>query len=282
MEYALEIKGLTKSYGDFVLDAVDIRLPGGCIMGFIGENGAGKTTTIKLILDLIFKDEGSVSILGYEGDNTYKIVKENIGVVLDECNFPEVLNAKEINMIMKRIYKTWDENKFLGYLERFNLNVKKQVKEYSRGMKMKLAIAVALSHDSKILILDEATSGLDPLVREEILDVFLEFIQDESHSIFMSSHIISDLEKVCDYITLIHHGKLVFSAPKDDLIEKFVLLKCSESELADLPPNAIYGIKKNSFGVEALVERRVVSDQHVVDRANIEDIMIYHIKEVSA
>lgn len=282
MEYALELKGLTKSYGDFTLDALDIRLPGGCIMGFIGENGAGKTTTIKLILELIFKDEGSVSILGYEGEKAYKVVKENIGVVLDECNFPEILNAREINHMMKRVYKTWDSNIFYDYMARFKLDTKKQLKAYSRGMKMKIAIAVALSHASKILILDEATSGLDPLVREEILDVFLEFIQDESHSIFMSSHIISDLEKVCDYITLIHHGKLVFTAPKDELIEKFVLLKCSESELKEIPPNAVYGIKRNHFGIEALVERSVLTKDHVFDRASIEDIMLYHIKEVSA
>lgn len=279
MEFALEIQGLTKKYDGFTLDNLSISLPGGCIMGFIGENGAGKSTTIKLILDLIFKDQGTISILGHSGGESDKLLKENIGVVMDESYFPESLNAKQIDRIMKNIYKTWQSDVYSDWLKRFDLPLKKTIKDYSRGMKMKLAISVALSHDSKILILDEATSGLDPIVRDEILDVFLEFIQDESHSVFMSSHIISDLEKVCDYITFIHKGKLIFSEAKDTLLEQYVLVKCSKSDILSIPKEAVHGIRTNSFGVEALVERHAVPNNLVMDKVNIEDIMLYNIKE---
>lgn len=280
MEFALEIQGLTKKYDGFKLDDISLTLPGGCIMGFIGENGAGKSTTIKLILDLIAKDQGTITVLGQEGGvHSNKLLKENIGVVLDESYFPEALNAKQINLIMKNIYSTWDVAAYNNWMKRFELPEKKPFKAYSRGMKMKLAIAVALSHDSKLLILDEATSGLDPIIREEILDVFQEFIQDETHSVFMSSHIISDLEKICDYITFIHKGKLIFSEPKDELLEQFVLVKCSEADIASIPKASVHGIRKNSFGVEALVKRNSVPPQLVMDRVSIEDIMLYHIKE---
>ena len=203
MENALEVKNLSKHYPEFELDNINITLPAGCIMGFIGENGAGKSTTIKAILDLIKKDSGEVTIFGQTNLSRNQKLKEHIGVVMDECSFPENLNAKEIDKVMNNCYKTWNRTKYMKYLDKFALSLKKPVKEYSRGMKMKLSIAVALSHDSKLLILDEATSGLDPIVRDEILDVFLDFIQDESHSIFISSHIISDLEKICDYISQI-------------------------------------------------------------------------------
>ena len=279
MSFALEIKGLTKKYDGFTLDDLSLTLPGGCIMGFIGENGAGKSTTIKLILDLVFKDQGTISILGHTGGESKKLLKENIGVVMDECYFPESLNANQVNTIMKNIYQTWQSDVYSNWLKRFDLPLKKSIKDYSRGMKMKLAIAVALSHDSKILILDEATSGLDPIVRDEILDVFLEFIQDETHSIFMSSHIISDLEKVCDYITFIHKGKLIFSEAKDELLEKYVLVKCSKADIQSIPETSIKGIRANNFGVEALVERHAVPQNFVMDRVNIEDIMLYNIKE---
>jgi ABC-2 type transport system ATP-binding protein len=190
MEYALKLDKVTKEYPDFKLDNINISLPRGSIMGFIGENGAGKTTTIKLILDLINRDGGTIKILGKDNRTEMDSIKENIGVVLDESSFPENLNAREISSILKRIYKTWDDNKFYKFLDKFSLPNNKNIKDYSRGMKMKLSMAVSLSHDSKILILDEATSGLDPVVREEILDTFLDFIQDETNSIFVSSHII--------------------------------------------------------------------------------------------
>jgi len=279
MEYALQLINVTKQYKDFKLDNINIKLPQGCIMGFVGENGAGKSTTIKLILDLINRDRGQITVLGKDNKIDFNSIKENIGVVMDESSFPDNLNAKEINKFMKRIYKTWDEDKFFKLLKQFSIAEDKSIKDYSRGMKMKFSIAVSLSHDSKILIMDEATSGLDPIVREEILDIFLEFIQDESNSIFISSHIISDLEKICDYITFIHRGKVVFSEPKDELLEKYGILKCSEKELEKIEVSAVKGIRKNKFGVEALVFKNKIKGSYVIDKANIEDIMLFHVKE---
>ncbi len=279
MEYSLKMENVTKEYKSFKLDHININLPKGCIMGFIGENGAGKTTTIKLILDLINRDDGTITILGKDNKTEMNSIKENVGVVLDESSFPENLNAKDINNILKKTYKTWDENKFFKLLDKFSILHDKSIKDYSRGMKMKLSIAVSLSHDSKILIMDEATSGLDPIIREEIIDTFLEFIQDESNSIFISSHIISDLEKICDYITFIHNGKIVFSELKDDLLDNYGILKCSEEELKNIDKSIIKGIRRNKFGIEALVFKNKISGSYVIDKASIEDIMIFIIKE---
>lgn len=279
MESAIKISNLSKKYSDFCLDNISIDLPKGCIMGFIGENGAGKSTTIKLILDLIHRDNGSITILGKDNKKELTLIKENIGVVMDECFFPENISAKNINLIMKNIYKTWDEKKFTELVKNFNLPENKIVKDYSKGMKMKLSIAVALSHDSKLLILDEATSGLDPIVRDEILDVFLEFIQNEEHSIFISSHIISDLEKICDYITFIHKGKIIFSESKDSLLENYGILKCSLEDYKNIDKSIVKGSRKNSFGVEALVLQNKIKGNYVIDKASIEDIMLFIVKE---
>lgn len=279
MESAIKIRNLSKKYSDFHLDNINIDLPKGCIMGFIGENGAGKSTTIKLILDLINRDSGSISVLGKDNKKELTSVKENIGVVMDECFFPENISAKDINLIMKNIYKTWDEQKFNSLLKNFQLPETKIIKDYSKGMKMKLSIATAMSHDSKLLIMDEATSGLDPIIRDEILDVFLEFIQNEEHSIFISSHIISDLEKICDYISFIHKGKIIFSEPKDRLLEDYGILKCSSEDFKNIDKNLIKGYRKNSFGMEVLVLKNNIKGNYVIDKANIEDIMLFYVKE---
>ncbi len=279
MESILNLDNVSKKYDGFTLDHVSIDVPSGCIMGFIGANGAGKTTTIKCILDLIHKDRGQVSVLGQDCPSGLKNIKEDIGVVLDESNFPENMSAKDVNLIMKNVYQHWDEKKFLELVGRFDISSGKIIKNYSHGMKMKLSIAVALSHDAKLLILDEATSGLDPIARDEILDVLLEFIQDESHSVFMSSHILSDLEKACDYITFIHKGRIVFSDTKDELLERYGLLKCTLAEFEALDPALAKGHRKNSFGVEALVLKNQLTGKYVVDPASIEDIMLYHVKE---
>ncbi len=279
MEYALKLENVTKEYKDFKLDHINISLPKGVIMGFIGENGAGKSTTIKLIMDLINRDEGTITVLGMDNKANLKSVKENIGIVMDESCFPENLNAREINSIMKKIYRTWDEDKFYELLNKLSISSDKFIKEYSRGMKMKLSIAASMSHDSQLLIMDEATSGLDPIVREEILDMFMDFIQDENHSIFISSHIISDLEKICDYITFIHEGKIIFSETKDDLLDNYGILKCSDEELKKIDSKIVKGIRRNKFGVEALILKNKLRGSYVVDKANIEDIMLFHIKE---
>ena len=280
MTMALEIKGLTKEYPGFRLDGLDLELPKGCILGLIGENGAGKSTTIRLILGLAKADAGEVKIDGVHHDPGDRDWKELVGVVHDESFFPEGMNAEQLNKVLKRIYRTWDESAFNGYLNRFQLPKTKAFKEYSRGMKMKLSIAAALSHDSKLLILDEATSGLDPVVRDEILEVFREYIQDEEKSVLMSSHIVSDLEKVCDYIAFIHQGKLVFNEEKDLLKEQYRIIRCSREELAELPKDILIGFRENAYGAEALIR----TDQDlptlgVLDPATIEDIMLYTIKE---
>lgn len=278
MTNAITLSNVTKKYKEFTLDNISLTLPKGSIMGFVGENGAGKSTTIKLILDLIRRDSGSISVLGENNLKNQKHWKEKIGVVLDECSFIDTFNLENVNTIMKNAYSQWDEGAFRKYAKRFSLSPKKLMKEYSRGMKMKLSIAVALSHNAKLLILDEATSGLDPMIRDEILDVFLEFIEDENNSILISSHIISDLEKICDYITFIHDGRIVLSENKDDLLERYGILKCSNDDFTRIDKSTIIGCRKNQFGVEALVLKNKLKGNHVVDRANIEDIMLFYVK----
>ncbi len=275
---ALSIKHLHKRYDDFSLQDVSFTLPSGCIMGFIGENGAGKTTTIKLILDLIHRDSGEIEVLSQSNQKNFESVKGHIGVVLDESCFPEALNALAINSIMKSIYKTWDEQRFFALCKRFSLPNQKPVKDYSRGMKMKIGIAAALSHNAKLLILDEATSGLDPIVRDEILDLLLDFIQDETHAVFLSSHILSDLEKICDYIAFIHQGKLLFCEEKDVLRDTYGIVKGSIDAISQLSESTV-AKRQNAFGAEALVRRSRVPKDYAVEPASLEDIMVFMAKE---
>lgn len=277
MENALEVRGLTKHYRGFALENVSFSLPAGCIMGFIGENGAGKSTTIRLMLGLARAEAGSVRLLGEDPAQGGAALRERLGVVLDDCGIPETLSLRDMRRILAAGYRTFDAAKFEALAARLSLPERKAVKDYSLGMRMKLSLACALSHDCRLLILDEATSGLDPVVRDELLDIFLEFIQDEGHSIFVSSHILSDLEKVCDYITFIHGGKIVFSEEKDALLEKYVVAKLSEAELRSLEPGKVAGVRRSSFGAEALVERSAARGL-VRDPASIEDIMLYFLK----
>jgi len=276
---AIEIKGLCKSYKDFKLDNLDLVLPSGCIMGLVGENGAGKSTTIRLIMDAIKSDAGKVTVLGVDNKSPeFRMCKEDIGVVLDEAYFPEVLTPKNVNSVMQNTYKKWDEACFFDYMTRFSLPMTKPFKDYSRGMKMKLAIAVALSHDPKLLILDEATSGLDPMVRDEMLDIFNDFTRVETHSILLSSHIVSDLEKICDYIAFIHKGKLLFCEEKDVLLEKYGIIRLPKAEFEAVPPEAVKGKKVTNFGVEALILRDKVSGAFSPERPSIEDIILFTAK----
>ena len=273
---SIVVDKICKNYDGFSLENVSFNLPKGCIMGFIGENGAGKSTTIKIILDLVKQETGTVSVLGDSAQNAN--VREDIGVVFDEGCFPDDITADNLKTSFQYIYKNWDSNVFDDYLKRFALPHKKKMKDFSRGMKMKLAIAVALSHKAKLLVLDEATSGLDPIVREQILDVFMEFIQNEENSILLSSHIVSDLEKVCDYITFIHEGQIILSKEKDLLMEEFGLLKCSKKELENVPKDAIERVRENQFGVEALVKRNKMGRNFTIDKATLEDIMLFMIR----
>lgn len=279
---ALDIKSLSKSYKGFKLDNISLTLPNGCIMGLIGENGAGKSTTIKLILDTVRRDGGTIEVLGKDNKVNFKETKEDIGVVLDEAYFPESFTVKQVNIIMKNTYKRWDQELFFKYVEKLALPHGKAFKEFSRGMKMKLAIAVALSHNAKLLVLDEATSGLDPIARDEILNILNEYTRDENNSVLISSHIVSDLEKLCDYIAFLHKGRLLFCEEKDMLLEKYGILRCSKSDFEDINPEAIKGVRRNNYGVEALVEASLVPTGFTLDKASIEDIIVFLAREEAA
>ena len=282
MENILEIKNLSKKYDGFELKNVNIELPKGMIMGFIGENGAGKTTTIKAILNIINRDAGEIKIFGLDNKENERKIKEDIGVVLDDSFLSEYLNPSDINKIMKNIYKNWDEKLYFKYIEDFKLPKEKISKEYSSGMKMKLKIAVALAHHPKLLILDEPTSGLDPVARNEILDIFQEFIQDENKGIFVSSHITSDLERIADYITFINNGEIILTKTRDELLENYGIVKCSEEQFKKIDKKDYIKYKKNKYEYDVLIKNKYEFknnyDISVIDKPSLEDIMLIYIK----
>jgi ABC-2 type transport system ATP-binding protein len=277
---ALELRGVCREFDDFALRDVNFTLPAGCILGMVGENGAGKTTTIRLIMNTLRRDAGEIRVLGQ--DNTapaFQALKQDIGVVLDEACFPEMLNARQIGRVMAKIYENWDDALYQSYLERFSLPEKKVFKDYSRGMKMKLAIATALAHRPRLLILDEPTSGLDPVVRDEIVTLFEDFSRDEDHSILISSHITSDLEKLCDYIAFLHKGRLRFFEEKDRLLEEYAIVRCTAEQLSDLPEEAVLGREIGKYGARALVRRTEVASVFTPERPTLEDIILFLSKE---
>ena len=277
---AIEIKNLSKRYDDFELRDLTLSLPEGSILGLAGENGAGKSTTIKLIMNTIERDFGSVTVLGHECTSPeFTDLKNDIGVVLDEANFPTVLNVKQVNKIMKNTFRNWDEEKYFELIRKFRLPKDKKFKDFSRGMKMKLSIAVALSHDPRLLVLDEATGGLDPLIRDEILDIFNDFTRDEGHSILMSSHIVSDIEKICDYFAFIHDGRLLLCDEKDKILSEYAVAKLSEEEFEAVPREAIHGYKKNAYEVEALLKKDQAGSNIRFEHTSLEDIIIFLARE---
>lgn len=284
MENILELQQICKSFpkSNFILDKLSFSLPYGAILGFVGENGAGKTTTIGCILNTVRKDSGLVKLFGKEMRDIDTDIREKIGVVYDGDNFPGFWTAKQLSQVMEGIYTQWDNALFQKYLEDFHLPVKQKIKNYSRGMTMKLAIAVALSHHPQLLILDEATSGLDPIMRDEMLDVFLEFVQEESHSILLSSHITSDLEKVADYITFIHNGKLIMTASKNDLVYNYAVMRCKESQFLALDPSDIIAYRKRDFQIDVLVDNGKEAQRKykgtVVDHVSVDEIMLLLVK----
>ncbi|MTN46047.1 ATP-binding cassette domain-containing protein [Turicibacter sanguinis] len=281
MEHAINVKGLTKNYPNLSINNINLVVPKGYIVGLIGENGAGKSTTIKSILNLINKDSGSIEVFGLDHSKYELEIKQRIGIVFDESHFPDQLKAKDINTMMKNIYQNWDTPLFNQYLKQFKLPENQIIKEFSRGMKMKLSLATALAHHPKLLILDEPTSGLDPIVRNEILDIFLDFIQDEEHSILISSHITSDLEKIADYITFIHEGNIIFSESKDALLNDYVIIKCREQELTQIDPIDIIHSKKTGQIYEILVKDKQKMEikyrNLIMDQPSIEDLMLIYI-----
>ena len=275
---AIETKNLTKRYRGFTLDNVNLTLPRGAVMGLIGENGAGKSTAIKCMLDIVHRDGGEVKLLGHNTDHDLHITKQDIGVVMDDVGIPECLTARQVGNIMRRAYDNWDADAFESYLKKLEIPEKKRFSDFSRGMKMKLGVAVAMSHHAKLLILDEATSGLDPLVRDEVVGMFGDFTRDEECSVLISSHIVSDLEKICDYIAFLHHGRLILCDEKDRLLERYGILRCDAGTLASLDSSAVIGTRESAYGVEALVERERVPSGVTLGNANIEDIFIFTVK----
>ncbi|MDO5734770.1 MAG: ABC transporter ATP-binding protein [Eubacteriales bacterium] len=278
---AIEIKGLVKRFHNFQLGPLNLSIPKGTIVGYIGQNGAGKSTTIKLLLGLLHKDAGEIRILDEDNPNSVRL-KDRLGVVFDDLFVPEEMTLVDLEKFCRRVYSNWERDLFYSFIERFKLPAKKIIKNYSRGMKMKLSMAVALSHNAEVLILDEATSGLDPIVREEILDLLLEFMQDEEHTILISSHILSDLEKVADYIAFIHDGRVLFVEAKDDLKENYGLCTLSNEEVKDIDEDAIVGRRVHSFGQELLLKKNLVPAGLKLEKPSIEDIMIYFIKGVES
>lgn len=281
MDAIIQVENLTKQYTDFKLDHVSFSIPKGTIMGLIGENGAGKSTTIKAMLDLINKDDGEVTFWGKKLSSS-KQLKEDIGVVFDGINFYETLTPAKVGKISSAAYKQWDERLYRDYLKRFRLPADKEIKALSKGMRMKLCIAVALSHKPKLLILDEATSGLDPVMRDDMLDVFLEFVQDENHSILMSSHITTDLEKVADYITFIHEGKVLFCKTKDELRYHYGIIRCGAGVFDQIDKEEILAFRKDDYQWNVLVadkeKARKKYKTAVVDDATIDDILLLYVK----
>lgn len=281
-ENILEVKGLTKDYGDFVLDKLTFTVPKGVIMGLIGENGAGKSTTINCILNEISKTDGNIEIFGKDYLSEEIEIKDKIGVVFDENHFPDIFTPNEIGTYMSGIYSKWERNTYVNYLSKFELPADKRVKDFSKGMKVKLAFAVALSHKAELLILDEATSGLDPIIRDDILDLLLDFVQDETHAVLVSSHITSDLEKIADYITFIHKGRLVFSHPKDDLVDNYGIISCGAVVFDSLDKSDIIAYRKEDYQFKVLVKNRHKAEKNypkaIVEPAAIEDIMLFYVK----
>jgi len=282
MENILDVKNLSRQFDEFALEGVSFALQKGHIMGFVGENGAGKTTTIKLILNAIRKDSGDVTVFGLDHIRKEKEVKKQLGVVLDENYFHEMMTPKDIRLIMKNVYSNWDDEIYQQYLKRFNLPEKRTLKEFSKGMKTKLSIAVALSHKPKLLILDEPTSGLDPVSRNDILDIFRKFVENGQCSILFSTHITSDLEKIADYVTFISHGKIMLSKTIDEIADEYGVLRCGVEDFDLIDKKDIIGWYRSGFGFDMLVENKKQLQKKyrdmTIDKATIEDILLYYTK----
>ncbi len=275
---AIEIRNLIKDYKGFSLGPLNLNVPTGCMVGYIGENGAGKSTTLKAILGLVHPNSGEIKVFGKSLKEHEPKIMNRIGVVFDDINIPEEMKIKEVAKFCELTFDSWQENVFNDYLKKFDLPLNQKVKALSRGMKMKLSLSIALSHKAELLILDEATSGLDPVVRDEILDILLDFLQNENHTVLISSHILSDLEKAADYIAFIHKGKILFMEEKDLLVEKYGLCSLDNETIEDLNPKAIVGRRKHAFGQDLLVVRDLMPKNVELVKPSIEDIMVYIIK----
>ena len=282
MNNVLEINNITKDYKKFKIDNISFNLPKGYIMGFIGANGAGKTTTIKLILNMIKRDSGEIKVFGLDNIREEERIKEQIGVVFDECYYLEDWTINDVEKAVSIFYKNWNSSIYEKYLKEFNLARDKKVKDLSRGMRMKLMIAVAFSHEAKLLILDEPTSGLDPVARDEFLDILRDYIEDEEKSVIFSSHITSDIEKIADYITYINNGKIIFTGEKDEFLEKYCIIKGGKEDITESQKKEIIGLRMHSTGFEGLIELKKAvgfSSKVIIEKASLDEIMIYMNKE---
>ena len=282
MNNVLEINNITKDYKKFKIDNISFNLPKGYIMGFIGANGAGKTSTIKLILNMIKRDSGEIKVFGLDNIREEERIKEQIGVVFDECYYLEDWTLNDVEKAVSMFYKNWNSSIYEKYLKEFNLARDKKVKDLSRGMKMKLMIAVAFSHEAKLLILDEPTSGLDPVARDEFLDILRDYIEDEEKSVIFSSHITSDIEKIADYITYINNGKIIFTGEKDEFLEKYCIIKGGKEDITESQKKEIIGLRMHSTGFEGLIELKKAvgfSSKVIIEKASLDEIMIYMNKE---
>ena len=276
---AISLKNVTKEYKGFTLDNISFDLPKGCIMGLVGENGAGKSTLIKIICgNVSMKNWGEISLLGEKNVENFFKLRQNIGIVPDEISFPHKFKVKHVDKMMSYVFERWDGKAFNDYVDRFEIPRHKKFKDYSLGMKKKLGIAVALSHNAELIILDEATSGLDPVVRDDFLDILNDFTRDENHSVLFSSHIVSDLEKLCDYIAVLHKGKLIMCEEKDVLLDNYCMLRCSDEELRAVRTDAVVGKRESPYGVQAIVRREAVPGGADIGNVTIEDIFVYMVK----
>lgn len=276
---ALELKNVKKEFGGFTLGPLSFAIPKGCIVGLVGENGAGKSTTVRLILDMLSLDGGEISVYGMDSVKNAREIKELVGVVPDEIGFPMGMNAKQVGKVMKYTYQSWDEKVYEDYLSRFSLPPKKPFKQYSKGMKMKLGIAVALSHNAKLLILDEATGGLDPVVRDEIVTVFGEFTRQEDRAVLISSHIVSDLEKICDYIAFLKGGSLFLYSEKDALLAKYGCWHGTTEDLEGIPARAVMHKKETPYGVDAVLIREELPEGVDLSPITMEELFLCMMKE---
>lgn len=277
----IEVKNLTKTFEEFMLDDITLEIPKGKIVGLIGENGAGKTTLIKCILDVMHADKGNVTLFGkdYQGS-----LKDDVGVVFDNSFINETFNIKDINLIMKNIYSNWDSKMFFKYMKDYQIPLKKEIKRLSTGMKKKIEIAVALSHHPKLLILDEPTSGLDPVIRSEVLDMFQDFVNDKNNSILLSTHITSDLEHIADDVIFISHGKIIFNKPLKDIKEEYIMLELTHEEYENFKKDIIIRAKKNRLDYQVLIHKKDMIksyEKYIKNITTLDDIMLLYIKGVS-
>ncbi|MDD5950179.1 MAG: ABC transporter ATP-binding protein [Lachnospiraceae bacterium] len=281
-ENAIEINNLNKTYDGFALKDLSFRVPKGSIMGFVGQNGAGKSTTIKTILNIVKKDSGTVRVFGLDHVEQELEIKKNLAVVFDEVPFHDALNGKQVNCILKDIYENWNQETFYNYLDRFQLPTRKAIGQFSKGMKMKFQIATALSHDAQLLIMDEPTSGLDPVVRSEMLDVFMEYIQAENHTILLSSHITSDLERIADSITFIHGGRLLLTDYKDDILYRHGIIRCEPGDVAKFPEEDIVSVRRTDYTVSVMVKNKndSIYQNYTLDTPSLDEILLYYVRGI--